>query len=75
MPELHCNGVRLHALVLGPGDDHPGPPVLMLHGLLVGNLAVRLGKRIEWDARKMRATNAPEADKYINKKYRKGWEI
>jgi len=43
--------------------------------LLVGNLAVRLGKRIEWDARRMRATNAPEADKYINKSYRKGWEI
>jgi hypothetical protein len=43
--------------------------------LLVGNLAVRLGKRIEWDAKRMRATNAPEADKYINKEYRKGWEI
>lgn len=43
--------------------------------LLVGNLAVRLGRRIEWDAKKMKATNAPEADKYINKSYRKGWEI
>jgi len=43
--------------------------------LLVGNLAVRLGKRIEWDAEKMRATNAPEADNYITKFYRAGWTL
>ena len=43
--------------------------------LLVGNLAVRLGKRVEWDAKSMRSPNAPEADKYIDKKYRKGWQI
>ncbi|MDH4241291.1 MAG: Gfo/Idh/MocA family oxidoreductase, partial [Phycisphaerae bacterium] len=54
------------------GFEYSGP---FTESLLVGNLAVRLGRRIEWDARKMRATNAPEADKYINKSYRKGWEI
>ena len=43
--------------------------------LLVGSLAVRLGKRIEWDAKKMRATNAPEADNYITKFYRAGWTL
>jgi hypothetical protein len=43
--------------------------------LLVGNLAVRLGKRIEWDAEEMRATNAPEADNYITKFYRAGWTL
>ena len=43
--------------------------------LLVGNLAVRLGKRIEWDAEKARATNAPEADNYITKFYRAGWTL
>jgi predicted dehydrogenase len=54
------------------GFEYSGP---FTESLLVGNLAVRLGRRIEWDARKMKATNAPEADKYINKTYRKGWEI
>ena len=43
--------------------------------LLVGNLAVRLGKRIEWDAEEMRATNAPEADNYITKFYRAPWTL
>jgi hypothetical protein len=43
--------------------------------LLVGNLAVILGKRIEWDAANLRATNAPEADGLINKEYRQGWSL
>ena len=43
--------------------------------VLLGNLALRLGKKIEWDAAKMQAKNLPEADKYIRAHYRKGWEI
>jgi predicted dehydrogenase len=43
--------------------------------LLVGNLAVRLGKRVEWDAKTMRSPNCPEADNYITKFYRLGWDI
>ena len=54
------------------GFAYSGP---FTEALLVGNLAVRLGKRIEWDTKNMKAPNAPEADKYINKEYRKGWAI
>ncbi len=43
--------------------------------LLVANLAVILQKRITWDARTLKATNAPEADILINKSYRKGFEL
>ncbi len=43
--------------------------------VLLGNLALRLGKKLEWDGPKMKAKNAPEADPYIHKKYRKGWEV
>jgi predicted dehydrogenase len=43
--------------------------------MLVGNLAVRLEKEIQWDIQAMKASNAPEADILINKKYRSGWEI
>jgi hypothetical protein len=43
--------------------------------LLVGNLAVRLGKKVEWDTKSLRSPNCPEAGKYINKDYRAGWEI
>ena len=38
--------------------------------LLVGNLAVRLQKRIEWDSAAMKASNAPEADRLIHASYR-----
>jgi len=43
--------------------------------LLVGNLAVRLQKRVEWDAKTMRSPNCPEADNYITKFYRAGWTL
>jgi hypothetical protein len=36
---------------------------------------VILGRRIEWDAANLKATNAPEADVLINKEYRKGWSL
>ncbi|MEI7730954.1 MAG: Gfo/Idh/MocA family oxidoreductase [Verrucomicrobiota bacterium] len=48
---------------------------LFTETLLVGNLATRLQKRIEWDAANMRAKNAPEADAIIRKVYRKGFGI
>ena len=43
--------------------------------LLVGNLAVRLQRRVEWDSETMRSPNCPEADNLITKFYRAGWEI
>ncbi len=42
---------------------------------LLGLVAMRVGKRLDWDAAAMKATNAPEADGYINGTYRKGWEL
>ena len=43
--------------------------------VLIGNLAVRTGQRVEWDAEKMRSTNVPEANQYVGRDYRKGWEL
>ena len=54
------------------GFAYSGP---YTEALLVGNLAVRLGKPIEWDAAAMKATNAPEADRLIRKTYRPGFGI
>ncbi|MGD0499803.1 MAG: Gfo/Idh/MocA family oxidoreductase [Bryobacteraceae bacterium] len=42
---------------------------------LLGNVAVRTGKPIEWDAKNMRAKGLPEADRLIHAEYRKGWEL
>lgn len=41
----------------------------------LGNVAYRVGKKLHWDAKSMRATNAPEADPFIRREYRKGWSL
>jgi predicted dehydrogenase len=41
----------------------------------LGNVAYRVGKKLEWDADKLRAKNAKEADAYIRREYRKGWDL
>jgi predicted dehydrogenase len=43
--------------------------------VLLGNVALRTGKKIQWDAANLRAKNAPEADDFIKEQYRRGWEI
>ena len=53
--------------------SHFGRAAIMTEGLLLGNLAVRTGKRIEWDAKAMKVTNLPEANAFLDTVYRKGW--
>jgi hypothetical protein len=43
--------------------------------VLVGNLAVRLGKRIDWDGEAMVARGCPEAETLIKRPYRSGWTL
>ena len=43
--------------------------------VLLGNIAYRMGKPLEWDANNMRFTNHPEADKYLRVQYREGWTL
>ncbi len=43
--------------------------------VLLGTVAYRVGKKLQWDATNLKVTNAPEADKLINKNYRPGWEV
>jgi hypothetical protein len=38
-------------------------------------VAMRTGKRLQWDADAMKITNLPEANKYLTREYRKGWEL
>jgi len=51
----------------GANFDYSGPLTEMV---LLGNLAVRSGKKIEWDAKNLRCTNVPEANRYVRKDYR-----
>ena len=43
--------------------------------VLLGNVAIRAQKKLEWDAVNLKAKNCPEADQYIKREYRKGWSL
>lgn len=52
--------------------DYSGP---LAETALLGTVAFRVGKKLEWDTARMKATNCPEADQYLSRVYRKGWEV
>jgi predicted dehydrogenase len=42
--------------------------------VLLGNLALRSGQTIQWDAQKMQVTNVPAANQFVKRpSYREGW--
>ena len=41
----------------------------------LGNVAYRAQKKLKWDAKNMKIPNAPEAEKYLGRTYRKGWKL
>ena len=41
----------------------------------LGNVAYRVGKKLEWDAENLQCPNAPEAEPLIRRKYREGWSL
>jgi predicted dehydrogenase len=43
--------------------------------ILLGCVALRVGKKLEWDGPGMKATNAPEAARFVKREYRKSWAI
>ncbi|MBO7653396.1 MAG: Gfo/Idh/MocA family oxidoreductase [Kiritimatiellae bacterium] len=43
--------------------------------VLLGNVALRTGGKLFWDAGAMKMKNAPQADAFLRDVYRKGWEL
>lgn len=43
--------------------------------VLLGSVAFRVGKPLEWDAASLHATNCPEADQLLKPVYRRGWTL
>lgn len=41
--------------------------------VLLGQVALRAGQAIDWDARRMKITNVRSANRFLRTKYRKGW--
>lgn len=54
------------------GFAHSGP---FTETVLLGNLAVRLGKKVEWDGPNLRSPNVPEAAAIVKRAYQMGWEV
>ena len=43
--------------------------------VLLGNLAYRVGKKLEWDPANMKFPNCPEAEALLKREYREGWTL
>jgi len=42
---------------------------------LLANVSLRVGKKITWDAAKLKAVDCPEADQFLRREYREGWKL
>ncbi len=52
--------------------DYAGP---LTEAYLLGNIALKMDRRIEWDPEAFRITNCPEANQYLKAEYRSGWGL
>jgi len=52
--------------------DYAGP---MTESVLLANVALRAGRKIEWDAEKMRVTNNAGANQFVRHQYRGDWKL
>ncbi|MHC4178828.1 MAG: Gfo/Idh/MocA family protein [Planctomycetota bacterium] len=52
--------------------SYAGP---LTEAYLLGNIALKLDQKIEWDPVKFRITNSREANQYLRREYRKGWGL
>lgn len=63
-----CKGGKPAGVEFGYGS-------MLTEIVLLGNLAIRSGKKLEWDGAKMKVTNDENANKLIREPYFNGWEI
>jgi len=47
----------------------------LTEAVLLGNVAFRTGRKLQWDDAILRAPNCPEADMFLRREYRDGWTL
>jgi len=52
--------------------DHSG---LLTETCMLGNVALRAGRKLDWDGPKMKVTNDAGANRLLHREYRKGWSL
>ena len=70
LPRLQ--GVVSRLAILYADSGYAGP---MVECMLLGNIAMRLGRKLDWDGPNLTCTNVPEANKFVNKEYRDSWKF
>jgi hypothetical protein len=67
----------LHAIKTGGKSacDFAEYAVYLGVAAVLWEVSFKLGRKIEWDGEKMCVPNCPEADPFIRRAYRKGWEL
>ena len=58
-----------------PAPCHFGYAGPFTEAYQLGNIALRIGHRIEWDPLAFRITNCREANQYVRREYRRGWDL
>jgi predicted dehydrogenase len=48
---------------------------IITEAVLLGNIAIRTGKNLQWDAEKMKFANNDEANEQVKPDYRSGWTL
>lgn len=79
LPELvdHNHYTEWTSAIAGGGTtscpfSYSGP---LTETVLLGNVAYRTGKTIDWDSDKLTANGVPEAQPLIRRAYREGWSV
>jgi predicted dehydrogenase len=47
----------------------------LAEAVLLGNVAFRSGKKLEWDSQAFEVTNTRDADRFLRREYRSGWTL
>ena len=79
------NGAKRAARINGPwlqavkgGEPSPGNflnAASITDAVNLGTVALRAGKKVLFDSENMKITNVADANKYLYREYRKGWEL
>jgi predicted dehydrogenase len=56
----------------GSNFDYAGPLTEMV---LLGNIALRMGQKLNWDSANFQFTGSSDANKYLHRDYRRGWTL
>lgn len=76
--DVHVEAVRTFANACKTGKQYPGTfgeSEYLTEAVNLYAAALRSNRLLKYDASKMEITNVKEANKYLNREYRKGWDL